>query len=45
MYSKESYDSPVTEVIPAIEACPVLSGSDYSSGGMEDPFIDDDWTI
>lgn len=44
MTLKELYKTPVTDVILAIEAYSILEDS-YIDSGLEDPYIDDDWSI
>ena len=43
MLEKESYQAPVAQVIMAMEACSVLTISDYDGNGIEDPIDYGTW--
>lgn len=44
MTFKETYQTPSIKAIKYVENFSLLSGSNVDSS-LEDPFIDDDWTI
>lgn len=44
MAFKESYQTPTTEVIKAMEAFSILNDSNVDSS-LEDPFTDGTWTL